>query len=149
MSRSKLLLAKAQSLATAVASQVDSKTIMSHFPKSSSAFAHEYAPDSVNDSIPFLGKTFEGYHGIETYMSLMTEYLKYEDMEFFDYAVAEEEEVVTVKGSAKWTYVKTGKKWEETFIWRLSRFDEEGKIGGYEVWADPLSLWWAAQEDKN
>ena len=130
----------------AMASQVDSQMIMSYFLKSSTAFIHEYAPELVNDSIPFLGKTFEGYHGIEMYMSLMTEYLKYEDMEFFNYAVAEEKEVVTVKGSVKWTYLKTGKKWEETFIWRLSLFDEEGKIERYEVWVDPLSLWWAAQE---
>jgi len=106
----------------AMASQVDSQMIMSHFPKSSTAFTHEYALELVNDSIPFLRKTFEGYHGIEMYMSLMTEYLKYEDMEFFNYAVAEEKEVVTVKGSAKWTYLKTGKKWEETFIWQLSLF---------------------------
>jgi len=149
MSRRKLLLAKTQSLAAAVASQADFDTVMSHFSQSSAAFAHEYAPKSVSESIPFLGRTFEGYQGIEKYMSLMTEYLKYDNMEFFDYALAEEEEVVTVKGKAKWTFIKTGKQWVETFIWRLSQFDDEGKIGGYEVWADPLSLWWATQEDKN
>jgi hypothetical protein len=146
MSRRKLILAKAQSLATAIASKADPATIMSHFPESSKAFAHEYGPSPVTSSIPFLGKTFEGYQGIEKYMSLLGELLEYENMEFFDYTVAEEEEVVTVKGRANWTYVKTAKKWDETFIWRLSRFDEEGKIGGYEVWADPLSLWWATQE---
>jgi len=147
MSRRKLLLAKSQSLATAIALKSDPEIIMSHFSQSFTVFAHEYAPPTINDSIPFLGTTFDGYEGIQKYMTLLGEYLEYEDMEFFDHAVAEEEEVVTVKGKAKWTYLKTGKKWEETFIWRLSHFDEEGKIGGYEVWADPLSLWWAAQED--
>jgi hypothetical protein len=42
--------------------------------------------------------------------------------------------------------VKTGKKWEEDFIYRLSGFDEEGKIGCWEIWADPLSAWDAVGE---
>lgn len=33
------------------------------------------------------------------------------------------------------------KSWEEDFVYRLSGFDEEGRIGHWEIWADPLSAW--------
>jgi len=48
---------------------------------------------------------------------------------------------VVVVGKGKFESVKTGKVWKEEFIYRLSRFDEEGKIGHWEIWADPLSAW--------
>ncbi|TKA83795.1 hypothetical protein B0A55_00025 [Friedmanniomyces simplex] len=49
--------------------------------------------------------------------------------------------VVSVVGQAKFRAVGTGREWEEEFCYRLSGFDEEGRIGHWEVWADPLSAW--------
>ena len=54
---------------------------------------------------------------------------------------------VTVKLRAKFASVKTGKDWEEDFVYVLSEFDEEGKIGSQELWADPLSAWVAVGDD--
>lgn len=48
---------------------------------------------------------------------------------------------VTVKLHAKFASVKTGKSWEENFIYLLSDFDDDMKIGHLELWADPLSAW--------
>lgn len=48
---------------------------------------------------------------------------------------------VSVVGKATFESVKTGKAWNEQFIYRLSGFDEEGRIGHWEIWADPLSAW--------
>jgi hypothetical protein len=48
---------------------------------------------------------------------------------------------VSVVAHARFESIKTGKSWEEDFIYRLSEFDEEGRIGHWEIWADPLSAW--------
>ena len=48
---------------------------------------------------------------------------------------------VSVVGSARFKSVKTGKGWDEQFIYRFSDFDEDGRIGHWEIWADPLSAW--------
>lgn len=44
--------------------------------------------------------------------------------------------VVCVVGKAKFESVKTGKAWDEQFIYRLSGFDEQGRIGH---WVSPSS----------
>lgn len=48
---------------------------------------------------------------------------------------------VSVVAHARFASVKTGQGWEEDFIYRLSGFDEVGRIGHWEIWADPLSAW--------
>ena len=53
---------------------------------------------------------------------------------------------VTIKLHAEFASVKTGKGWEEDFIYVLSDFDEDMKIGSQELWADPLSAWMAVSE---
>ncbi len=58
-----------------------------------------------------------------------------------------EKGTVTVKLQAKFASVKTGTEWEEHFIYVLSEFNDEGKIGSQELWADPLSAWVAVGED--
>lgn len=50
---------------------------------------------------------------------------------------------VTIKLHAKFASIKTGKSWEEDFVYVLSDFDGETKIGCLELWADPLSAWMA------
>lgn len=49
--------------------------------------------------------------------------------------------VVSVVGKGTFTSKKTGKSWDEQFIYRFSGFDGQGRIGHWEIWADPLSAW--------
>jgi hypothetical protein len=56
--------------------------------------------------------------------------------------------VVTVVGKGSFKSLKTGKGWSESFIYRLSGFDDEGRIGHWEIWADPLSAWVAVGGEK-
>jgi len=49
--------------------------------------------------------------------------------------------VVSVVAKGVFRSRKTGRSWKETFIYRLSGFDEEGRIGWWEIWADTLSAW--------
>ena len=49
--------------------------------------------------------------------------------------------MVSVVGQGRFASKKTGKGWEEQFIYRFSGFDGEGRIGHWEIWADPLSAW--------
>ena len=64
-----------------------------------------------------------------------------------DLMVDAEKGTVTIKLHAKFASVKTGKDWEEDFVYVLSEFDGEGKIGSQELWADPLSAWVAVGDD--
>ena len=51
--------------------------------------------------------------------------------------------VATVMGKARFAAVKSAQCWESRFVCRLSGFDEEGKIGLWEVWGDTLSAYMA------
>lgn len=55
--------------------------------------------------------------------------------------------VVSVVGQATFESIKTGKEWHEEFIYQFSAFDDKGRIGHWEIWADPLSAWVAVGED--
>jgi len=57
------------------------------------------------------------------------------------FMVDPEKGTVTVKLHAKFASVKTGKSWDEEFVYVLSEFDDDFKIGCQELWADPLSAW--------
>ena len=50
-----------------------------------------------------------------------------------------ERKTVTIKLHAKFASIKTGLAWEEDFVYVLSEFDEDFRIGRQELWADPLS----------
>lgn len=63
------------------------------------------------------------------------------------FSVDPEQGTVTVKLHAKFASLKTGRDWEEDFVYVLSEFDEDGKIGCQELWADPLSAWIAVGGD--
>lgn len=54
--------------------------------------------------------------------------------------------VVSVVGKGTFQSIRTGKEWQEEFIYRFSGFDGDGKIGHWEIWADPLSAWVAVVE---
>lgn len=55
---------------------------------------------------------------------------------------------VCVKGSGHFTWQEGAGKgfaWDEEFVYVLSYFDEQGRIGRWEIWADPLNAWLASQ----
>lgn len=62
-----------------------------------------------------------------------------------EFAVSEKADggkgAVFVEGGGDFASVKTGRKWKETFVHRFSGFDEQGRIGKWEIWADPLSAY--------
>ncbi|KAF1839999.1 uncharacterized protein K460DRAFT_297439 [Cucurbitaria berberidis CBS 394.84] len=119
----------------------------------------EHGPEWSRSRLPFLAKTFEGKEGCEEYFTLMTEVL---DMSLSEDAfpgkegfIVDAEAVidgkgnsigsgtglVSVVGKGRFTSKKTGKGWDEQFIYRFSGFDDQGLIGHWEIWADPLSAW--------
>ena len=118
----------------------------------------EHGPEWARTRLPFLAKTFSGESECEEYFTLLAQVLtmKLENDAFpapesGEYVVdvaatAEKEEgelkgVVTVVGTGTFASIKTGKEWSEKFIYRFSGFDREGRIGHWEIWADPLSAW--------
>jgi hypothetical protein len=119
---------------------------------SSSPKITEHGPEWSRSRLPFLAKTFTGKDGCEEYFKLMTDVL---EMSLSDdafpaadegFIVDAETEMVSVVGKGRFTSRKTGKGWDEHFIYRFSEFDEHGKIGHWEIWADPLSAWVAVGE---
>lgn len=54
--------------------------------------------------------------------------------------------MASVVGKGTFKSKKTGKGWDEQFIYRFSEFDANSKIGHWEIWADPLSAWEAIGE---
>ncbi|KAF7902903.1 hypothetical protein EAF00_002805 [Botryotinia globosa] len=126
-----------------------------HF--SSSPRITEHGPE--NSELPFLGKTFLGRkcdssdnQTCDDYFNILSRTLEFQpspstfpsSKSFIVDETCElqgKKGVVSVVGSATFKSLKTGKSWDEQFIYRLSEFDEEGKIGHWEIWADTLSAW--------
>jgi hypothetical protein len=130
----------------------------------------EHGPAWASDRLPFLGKTFTGRREqqlsqsstCDDYFSLLGETLVFEPSK--DTFPTEEGFIVdpstrsagetadgggavSVVAHATFKSIKTGKSWKEQFIYRLSGFDQEGRIGHWEIWADPLSAWVAVGEE--
>jgi hypothetical protein len=111
----------------------------------------EHGPEWSRSRLPFLAKTFSGKEGCEEYFRVMTGGLEmlltndaFPAKEGF--IVDAEAGMVSVVGQGSFKSRKTGKGWDEQFIYRCSGFDDEGKIGHWEIWADPLSAWDAVGE---
>jgi hypothetical protein len=107
----------------------------------------EYGPEWSRSRLPFLAKTFTGRDGCEEYFKIMNDVL---DMSLpgdafpkpdAGFIVDAEVGIVSVVGKGGFTAKKTGKSWDEKFIYRFSEFDSDGRIGHWEIWADPLSAW--------
>lgn len=52
--------------------------------------------------------------------------------------------VVSVRMKARFSSVRTGKGWEEEFVYVMGGWEVEGekaRIGTLDLWADPLSAW--------
>ncbi|KAK4984931.1 hypothetical protein LTR50_006271 [Elasticomyces elasticus] len=116
----------------------------------------EHGPSWATSRLPFLGRTFSGKDECLDYFKLLSETLEFipskdtfpgpggiiVDAEATrEGRAGESGGCASVVGKARFRSVKTGKEWEEEFTYRLSGFDEEGKIGWWEIWADPLSAW--------
>lgn len=111
----------------------------------------EHGPEWARSRLPFLAHTFSGKNGFEEYFKLLSETLamslgKDAFPDATDFSVDAEAGVVSVVGKGHFSSQKTGKGWDEQFIHRFSEFDEDGKIGHWEIWADPLSAWVAVGE---
>ncbi|KAF2088255.1 hypothetical protein K490DRAFT_73207 [Saccharata proteae CBS 121410] len=112
----------------------------------------EHGPSWATTKLPFLGQTFTGVDGCVSYFSLLSETLKMQlSGDSFPgpegFIVDAEANMVSVVGGGRFESVRTGKSWTERFAYRLSGWDEDGKIGHWEIWADPLSAWVAVQEE--
>ena len=123
----------------------------------------EHGPKWANLRLPFLGIKFHGRRSqssstatsrrtCDDYYDRLTATLSFHPHEktvppIEEFMVDAERGTVTVKLHATFASVKTGKDWEEDFIYVLSDFNEEGRIGSQELWADPLSAWIAVGED--
>lgn len=126
---------------------------------------HEHGPSWAISDLPFLGITFSGRQTskpssspnsliptCDDYFSRLVSTLSFHpskdtfppDEEFI---VDAEAGAVSVIAKARFESVKTGVGWDEEFIYKLSGFDEEGRIGRWDVWADPLSAWVAVREE--
>lgn len=122
----------------------------------------EHGPQWANERLPFLGVTFEGRRPdgkaheassrtCDDYYDLLTSILSFHPAEDTlprkeQFMVDPEQKTVTIKLRAIFASVKTGKGWTEDFVYVLSEFDENFKIGSQELWADPLSAWVAVRE---
>ena len=116
----------------------------------------EYGPHFATERLPFLAVKFTGRRRLgqskaetcDDYYDLLTSTLALVPGTLNipnkqEIAVDGERGIVTVRLRAKFKSIKTGKAWEEEFVYVLSEFDSEGRIGRQELWADPLSAWLA------
>lgn len=114
----------------------------------------EHGPSWATSRLPFLAVTFRGRQGrdgaqkgtCDEYYDLLTATLAVEPGSIVvppkhRIAVDADLGIVTVRLHAKFSSIKTAKAWEEEFVYVLSGFDEDGKIGCQELWADPLSAY--------
>ncbi|KAL6716022.1 hypothetical protein ACLMJK_006984 [Lecanora helva] len=119
----------------------------------------EHGPEWATSRLPFLATTFEGRRlkehssdsdtqrkTCDNYYDLLTSTLSFHPSDDTlppkeRFMVDAKSKTVAVKLHARFESVKTGKSWEEDFVYVLSEFDEDFKIGRQELWADPLSAW--------
>lgn len=113
----------------------------------------EHGPPWASSRLPFLGRTFVGRSKstssgatCDDYFTLLGQTLRFHPSEntfppVEQFVVDSIANAVSVVAHARFESIKTGKSWEEDFIYRLSGFDQEGRIGHWEIWADPLSAW--------
>lgn len=125
----------------------------------------EHGPAWASKLLPFLGTTFTGHGRCLEYFRLLTDTLECNfdqglmldtDTYVVDAAAVALDHAgvvdappskgaASVMGKAKFTAKQTGKGWEECFVYRLSDFDADGRIGHWEIWAVPLSAWVAVK----
>lgn len=147
-----------------VAGMASSKMLDTYF--TSNPKITEHGPSWAKTRLPFLGSTFSGRrrrdagaandaNTCDDYYDLLNATLSFHP---HAHTVPAKEEfliasgttndgrwwgAVTIKLNAGFASVRTSKSWEEDFVYVLSEFDENLRIGHLELWADPLSAWLA------
>ncbi|KAI9736688.1 MAG: hypothetical protein M1834_000892 [Cirrosporium novae-zelandiae] len=129
----------------------DSVFILSFFREEDPKIT-EHGPQWASRFLPFLGQTFSGRRNSSTsssptcddYFDLLGQSLKfYPAADTFPppekIVIDTKLGVVSVKAHGKFEAIRTGESWEEEFTYLLSNWDEQGRIGHWEIWADPLS----------
>ncbi|OLL22630.1 hypothetical protein NEOLI_000256 [Neolecta irregularis DAH-3] len=142
ISRADHIFALTQSLCSSFAAKKPFTAILSHFTETQEPVIIEHCSIKI-PQLPFLS-TFRGPQ-IAEYFELLAELFEFEDMKFYDWTLDVESERVCVKATAKFTWKKTQQSWNETFTYSFTEFDEDGKIGKYEVWGDPLTAYLASK----
>ena len=141
-----------------LSSKPPTETLDQHFTRDPRITEH--GPSWATCRHPFLGLTFRGLRTASTprssstpcddYFALLSQTLAFHpDAHTFppsaDFIVDASAHggtgAVSVVAHAWFQSVRTEKSWEEDFVYRLSGFDEEGRIGHWEIWVDPLSAW--------
>ena len=131
-SRRQQLLSTALQFCEAFKCKTGMDTILAFFSSTHHIYAVEHGEPAL---APFLGRRFTGAAGIREYFETVNAVLTYENLKFSDFVVDEENRKVALKGQGTFQWRSTKESWDETFAYILS-FDEEGKIIGYQVWAD-------------
>lgn len=127
----------------------------------------EHGPSFATARLPFLGIEFrgrkpdasdptEGTKTCDDYFALLSQTLVFHPSDstfppasdfLVDCTADGGRGAVSVVAKGEFESVKTGSRWKEEFTYRLSGFDAEGRIGRWEIWADPLSAWVAVGGD--
>jgi hypothetical protein len=152
--RNDLLRATTSSFCQALLDPPPPAELITKYFTSASPCITEHGPEWARSRLPFLAKTFTGPSGCEEYFSALSRTLKmHMEEDTFPssegYIVDTEATVgesglkgaVSAVGKATFESIETGKQWQEQFTYRFSGFDDAGKIGHWEIWADPLSAW--------
>ncbi|KAH9852025.1 hypothetical protein C2E23DRAFT_731756 [Lenzites betulinus] len=132
------LLESAKGLCNSFAAKADIDTLLAHFSSTHQISAYEHGLPVL---APFLGRSFAGRTGptsVKTYFELLQQHLSYTDMSFTGWVVDAQASRVSVKGSAKFTWIEGAGKdqsWVEQFVYLLD-FDQDAKVTDYQVWAD-------------
>jgi hypothetical protein len=149
------LLNTTRKFCAALISPPSPSDLLSQFFRPDNPRITEHGPSWASSRLPFLGETFAGVQGCVKYFEVLSEVLEMSlpedafpgaDGFIVDTNSGENKEgaskgMVSVVGKGTFKSKKTGKGWDEEFIYRFSDFDDEGRIGHWEIWADPLSAW--------
>jgi hypothetical protein len=122
-------------------SEFDSHSFLRTFFVADSPKITEHGPSWARKKLPFLGQTFEGHDGCMKYFESLDQTLRMDlpedafqpDAELCVDADARVEGeaatgVVCVTGKGSFEFRATGWRWDEKFIYRLSGFDEDGRV---------------------
>ncbi|KAJ2933454.1 hypothetical protein H1R20_g3636, partial [Candolleomyces eurysporus] len=140
LTRSELLKA-AVTFCTSFSQGKDVESILALFSTTHPVTAVEHGDPSL---APFLGRTFEGKEGVKRYFEVIGSLLSYKNISFGEHVVDAEERKVAVKGKGTFTWIETGKAWDETFAYVLD-FDENAKLTRYQIWSDTGSAYLASK----
>jgi len=162
-SRSAMLRKCAHAFCMALANtEFDAHNFVSTFfvPGEASSIT-EHGPGWARKKLPFLGQTFQGRDGCVEYFQHLSQTLNLHlpvdafppDAELIVDPDAEVDGpyngVVCVTGKGKFEAKETGWRWHEKFIYKLSGFDDDGRVTHWEIWSDPLSAWSALTQKSN